>query len=234
MLILIDFISSAVYRIDRSRLKRDSSSRAGGTIETPFGPIVYRKLGAAEEDPILIFRRFHDDPRPQAYAARALGGTRVISIVRDDVGVERPSTPSNYIEFTSERPTTFFETIGTGYVQQDPPYCPELRQSLLAAGAGETGNLLVVDKPPAPDVRAWWQDHGVSLISVETQPEGALCRELELCYAVLALPQTARPDVLLPDILAHLPTERGCGCDQLMATARKFGKITADWFENLE
>jgi 5'-methylthioadenosine phosphorylase len=153
-------------------------------------------------------------------------------VVRDG-GVERPSTPADFIEFTSGRPTTFFEAIGTGYVQQNPPYCPELRQTLLAAGAEETGNLLIVDALPASDVRAWWLAHHVSLISTETQPEGALCRELEMCYAVLALPATTNPKALLPEILTHLPAERGCGCDQLMAAARKFGRLTAGWFESL-
>lgn len=224
MLVLIDYPS--INQIGNS--SRDLPNRATGSAETPFGAISYEKLAEG----IFLYREAGQNPKSLAHAARALGGTRVIGIVRDG-GVERPSTPSNFIEFTSGRPTTFFETIGTGYVQQNPPYCPELRHTLLEAGAEETGNLLIVDAPPAPDVRSWWLDHGVSLISRKTQPEGALCRELEMCYAVLALPAAAHPTTLLPDILTHLPAERRCGCDQLMATARKFGKLTADWFEKL-
>ena len=202
------------------------------TAETPFGQVAYSQVEANDETVVIIERLNGGNPKAWAYAARALGGKRVVGIVRDS-GVERPSTPTNFIEFTEGRPTTFFETIGTGYVQQNPPYCPELSQTLLAAGALAAGNLLVVEEPPEPDVRSWWQSNGVALISTETQSEGALCRELELCYAVLALPETTSLVDVLPNILARLPAERNCGCDQLMATARKFGKITADWFEKL-
>lgn len=210
----------------------DNNKRAGAatqTAETPFGSVEYNQV---DPQTLLLHRTANINPKSLAYAARKLGGTRVIGIIRDS-GVERPSTPNNYIEFTAGRPTTFFETVGTGYVQQNPPYCPDLSQTLSAAGTVETGNLLVVEELPKPDVSAWWLAHDVSLISTETQPEGSLCRELELCYAVLALPESFTLKDILPDIHNHLPPERNCGCDQLMATARKFGKITADWFEKL-
>jgi hypothetical protein len=199
------------------------------TAETPFGPVDYNQVDART---LYLYRSANRNPKSLAYAARKLGGTRVIGIIGDS-GAERPSTPTNYIEFTEGRPTTFFETIGTGYVQQHPPYCPELSQTVQDVGAVEAGNLLILEELPAPDVRAWWLAHDVSLISTDTQPEGALCRELELCYAVLALPESSNLKDILPDILDHLPPERNCGCDHLMATARKFGKITADWFEKL-
>lgn len=201
------------------------------TAETPFGPVTYARI-IIDQQPVIMLYRSGGNPKSLAYAARALGGTRVVGIVRDS-GVNQPFTPTNYIEFTSGRPTTFFETIGTGYVQQDPPFCPELRQTLLSTVAEETGNILILDKLPPPAIRSWWQAHQVSLISTETQPEGALCRELERCYAVLAISERAKLTDLIPDILSHLSNERHCGCDQLMATARKFGKLTAGWFESL-
>lgn len=212
--------------------RRDGEERIVYTANTPFGPVNYEELEAGGKTAVVLARSPGVNPKAAAYAARAIGGTRVIGVVRDS-GVERPSTPADYIEFTSGRPTTFFETIGTGYVQQNPPYCPELRQTLLQSGAEERGNLLVLDTLPPSDVRAWWQAHQVSLISTESQPEGALCRELELCYAVLALPETVPLTTILPDIAAKLPDERHCDCGQLMAAARKFGKLTAGWFEEL-
>ncbi|MFZ0547964.1 MAG: hypothetical protein WAM60_21140 [Candidatus Promineifilaceae bacterium] len=226
MLVLIDSFVSSVNQTGDSI--RDLPNRTTGAAETPFGTVHYDEL----DDTVVLYREAEQNPKALAYAARVLGGTWVIGVVRDG-GVERPSTPGNYIEFTSGRPTTFFETIGTGYVQQDPPYCPELRQTLLEAGAEERDNLLVLDTLPTLEVRDWWLAHDVSLISAESQPEGALCRELELCYAVLALPTAMTITEMLPDILTHLPAERTCPCDQLMATARKFGKLTADWFEHL-
>jgi purine nucleoside phosphorylase len=232
MLVFIDVDSRRVPQSCGAEAQRDGGEGIVDTAETPFGPVNYEKLGAGEKTAIVLGRSPGVNPKALAYAARALGGMRVIGVVRDS-GVERPSTPTDYIEFTSGRPTTFFETIGTGYVQQNPPYCPELHQTLSAVGVQETGNLLILDKLPSPNVRSWWQEHQVDLISTDSQPEGALCRELELCYVVLALPETAQLADLLPNILAHLLTDRNCGCDQLMATARKFGKLTADWFNSL-
>ena len=202
------------------------------TAETPFGSVDFHLIDMNEKRAIVLYRSPEQNPKSLAYAARALGGSRVISLVRDG-GVERPSTPTNFIEFTSGRATTFFEAVGTGYVQQNPPFCAELSGALLATDVQETGNLLVLDTLPAPNIRAWWQAHNINLISTHTQPEGALCRELELCYAVLALPEALSLSTILPDVLAQLPTERSCDCDQTMAMARKFGKITADWFERL-
>jgi hypothetical protein len=199
------------------------------TIDTPFGLVSYHPF---EETAVILHRKERDDPRALAYAARSLGGERVVGVIRDG-GVKRPSTPTNFIEFTSNRPTTFFEEIGTGYVQQNPPFCPELHGAVKAAGAQVTGNLLILDKLPESAVQDWWQSHEVRLISTETQPEGILCRELELCYVPLALPAAISALSFIPEILAHLPAERGCDCDQNMAMAKKFGKLRGDWFENL-
>ncbi len=202
------------------------------TAETPFGSVDFQPINLNEKIAIVLYRSPQQNPKSLAYAARTLGGSRVITIIRDGA-VERPSTPTNFIEFTSGRPTTFFETIGTGYIQQNPPFCAELRGALLAADVQEISNLLILDALPTLDIRAWWQDHHIDLISTQTQPEGTLCRELELCHAVLALPEALFLSTILPEISAQLPTQRSCDCDQTMAMARKFGKITADWFENL-
>lgn len=199
------------------------------TVETPFGPV---RAYPYDETAVILNRKSTDSPKALVYAARLLDGERVVGLIRD-AGVERPLIPTNFIEFTTNRPTTFFEEVGTGYVQQNPPFCPELQTAVTAAGAQETGNLLILDALPESAVRQWWQAHGVSLISTATQPEGSLCRELELCYVPLALPETISASAFIPEILTHLPTERGCDCDQNMAMAKKFGKLRGDWFEKL-
>jgi 5'-methylthioadenosine phosphorylase len=216
----------------------DSSAKPGISgvavlkTETPFGAIQYQEVDINESVIVIIHQQPGTNPKSLAYAARTLGGTRVLSLIRDS-HTRLATTPADFIEFTSGRPTTFFETIGTGYVQQNPPFCPQLRRALLAAGVSETPTLLVVNELPEPAVRAWWQEKDVNLIATTGQPEGALCRELELCFAALALPETIPLRPLLEQIMTHLPAKRTCGCGQLMANARKFGKLTADWFENL-
>jgi purine nucleoside phosphorylase len=194
-------------------------------INTPFGPVGYKRSEAQGRQVIWLDRLAPQppiqnpkskiqnplDPRAIALAARLLGAERVIALVRDP-NATRPLLPPDFIEFTTGRPTTFFETIGAGYVQQDPPFCPELSQALQSAGAEPAGTLLVRDQPPVPAERAWWNERGLTLITTETQPEGALCRELELCYAVLVIPAGMDISTLLATMLAHLPPERQCAC----------------------
>ena len=124
------------------------------------------------------------EPQAIAYAAKALGGKRVLFVVRD-VAVAEVVVAADFMEFTSGRFTTFFSEIGTGFVQQVPPFCPELRPAVSQAGAVDGGTLLVVDALPLRSVRQWWARRGIELISTRSQPEAALCRELEMCVAVV-------------------------------------------------
>jgi hypothetical protein len=207
-----------------------------GTVATPFGAVPYYQL---PNYPITQLPNYpitqlpeaqRPDPPALAYAAKALGGERVLFVLRD-VGVPKPVAPADFVEFTSGRFTTFFTHIGTGYVQQVPPFCPELRTAVLQAGGVVGGTLLVVDELPEPGVRQWWEAKGIGLISRRSQPEGALCRELEMCVAVVAAPEAMDITAWVTAVYANLPSERACGCDQTMALARKSGRLAADWRE---
>jgi purine nucleoside phosphorylase len=145
--------------------------------------------------------------------------------------VAAPTAPSDFVEFTDGRFTTFFAKIGTGYVQQAPPFCPELRAALLSAGAADGGNLLIVDELPQTAVRQWWHEHDIELISTHSQPEGALCRELEMCLAVVAVPGAMAMQEWLTAVAHHLPAPRSCDCGSSMAFARKMGRLPEDWRE---
>jgi purine nucleoside phosphorylase len=157
----------------------------------------------------------------------------VLFVLRD-VGVKEPTTPVDFLEFTNSRFTTFFSHIGSGYVQQVQPFCPELRTAVLQAGAVDGGKLLVVNELPQPTVRQWWAARGVTLISTRSQPGGTLCRELEMCVAVVAVPAEMDVAAWVTAVYDNLPTERHCECDQTMALARRSGRLAADWREWIE
>lgn len=199
-------------------------------IHTPFGSVSYRIQGEIGflARPVNLTPYYH--PPALAYAAKALGATRVLIIARDTMATE-PTLPSDYVEFTNGRFTTFFAKIGTGYVQQDPPFCPEMCAALLSTGVVEGASLLVVEHQPKPTVQRWWQAQGITLITTLTQPEGALCRELELCVAVLALPAKIHLDPLVTAVQSYLPATRACTCKHTMAFAKKIGKLSMDWRE---
>jgi purine nucleoside phosphorylase len=196
-----------------------------GEVETPFAAVSYFQYSSYPITQLPIAA-----PPALAYAAKALGAERVLLVLRD-AGVLEPVVPVDFVEFTSGRFTTFFTHVGAGYVQQVPPFCPELRTAVLQAGGVEGGSLLVVDELPEPGVRRWWEAKGIELVSTRSQPEGALCRELEMCVAVAAVPEAMDVRAWVTAVYTYLPAERACGCDQTMALARKSGRLAADWRE---
>lgn len=192
------------------------------SVRTPFGAVAYAQTASG----LIVLAAVAADSRANAYAARWLGAERVVAVLTEP-SISQPVLPVDFIEFTSGRPTTFFETVGAGYMQQSPPFCAELTAALGRAGAAQDGLLLILDQLPQPAARQWWRSQGVDYFTTWSQPEGALCRELELCWAVLLTP----PDF---DVLAWLhgvalPASRGCACGQTMQFARQSGKLPADW-----
>lgn len=196
----------------------DSQFNPEWQIETPFGPVKGQTIS-----PAGMILGYPATPKAMAYGAKTIGSKRGVAVVRDS-GVTRPVTASDFIDFSSGRDTTFFEQIGIGYVQQQPPFCPDLSQSLLSAGAEAGGVLLVVNQLPPAGVRQWWQEQGVDLISVTSQPEGLLCRELELCFGLLAVPPHFDLTPFVEKVARLVPAGRNCPCPNSMAFARQSGK----------
>ena len=71
------------------------------------------------------------------------------------------------------------------------PYCPGLRAAMVAAAHDvQDGGTMVVIEGPRFSTRAESQSYaaqGWTLINMTGAPEAALARELQLCYATLAL-----------------------------------------------
>lgn len=209
-LALLDFRESPSANADRQ------------SVRTPFGAVAYDDTAPD----LIVLAAAAADPRANAYAARWLGAERVIAVLAEP-SLSQPVLPVDFIEFTSNRPTTFFETVGAGYVQQAPPFCPELTAALASAGAAQEGLLLILDELPPPPTRQWWRSQGIDYFTTWSQPDGALCRELEMCWAVLLTPPGF--DLLLWLRGVSLPASRACPCPQTMQFARQSGRLPADW-----
>ncbi len=210
----------------------DTLTNTTHSIDTPFGTIPYQQ---AEHLAVLPITQLPSSPISDyyyspalAYAAKAIGATQVLAIIRD-TAVSTPTTPNDFIEFTNGRFTTFFNKIGTGFIQQTPPFCPELRQALINNVAKDGNTILIRDTQPNPTEREWWHKKGIKMLTTHSQPEGALCRELEICFAVLAVPQTFNLSDWLPQLLAHISIKRTCECGNTMTFSRKIGKLPNDW-----
>lgn len=127
----------------------------------------------------------------QVIAVNAVGG------IRADMTPGRLVIPDQIIDYTWSRISTFFEEGLTHVTHIDftEPYCETLRQVLIAAAAeagidavGE-GTYAATQGPrleTAAEIRKLARD-GCDLVGMTGMPEAALARELELCYACVAV-----------------------------------------------
>lgn len=234
------------------------------TVDTPWGtvgPIARREPEQGAGVYVLPYSGHPTrlDPRATVWAAKSLEVRRVVTWERavglnPDLGRGTLVVPQDYIDWTHRLPTTFFSDRGAGYLQQVPPFCPEihgvLRAVLREAGSAvHGGTYLGVDGPrretpaEARMYRRWQAD----ILGMNVIPEVVLARELELCYGVLctvtevsaerALPppkgevRKALRAVLdrLPTIVQALSSTPRCACARSQASARARGILPEDW-----
>lgn len=117
--------------------------------------------------------------------------------IRADLGPGALAVPSQIIDYTWGRDSTFFSGTDSSVVHVDftHPYCDSLRTRLLAAArrAGEPildGGTYAATQGPrletAAEITRLERD-GADLVGMTGMPEAALARELGLCYAALAI-----------------------------------------------
>jgi 5'-methylthioadenosine phosphorylase len=138
--------------------------------------------------------------RANVWAMWELGVRRIIGpnasgSLRADIGLGEFVVTDQFIDRTSGREHTFYDGPETTHVSAADPYCPELRD-LLVATARELGipvrdgGTVVVIEGPRFSTRAeskWFQSIGADTINMTQYPEGYLARELELCYANVSM-----------------------------------------------
>lgn len=179
-------------------------------VETPYGNALMCIGGFQGREVCFLPRhgRAHGVPphkinyRANIWALKKEGVNRIISTAA--VGSLNEAMPpgaavliDQFIDFTRQRPMTFFEDGKEGVVHTDftEPYCPEIR-SHLRENASSTG-LKVVDygtyvctEGPRFETsaeikmfRAW----GGDVVGMTNVPEVVLAREAGMCYATVTL-----------------------------------------------
>ena len=131
--------------------------------------------------------------RANLWALRSLGVRQIfapcaVGSLRPELGPGSVVIPDQLVDRTSGRPQTFFDTGGV-HVEFADPYCPSLRSAATQPGA-TTGGAMVVIEGPRFSTRAesqWFATQGWSLVNMTGHPEAVLARELEMCYAAIAL-----------------------------------------------
>jgi 5'-methylthioadenosine phosphorylase len=142
--------------------------------------------------------------RANVYAAKSLGVERIFAWTGPGAVSPRyrPGDlvlPDDLLDFTRDRPSTFFEGMGIGFVRQFPVFCETLRGALRRAAkrgnAGGSGGRLHAGGTYActggprletPAEVRFLASAGADLVGMTLCPEAFLARELEICYAPLA------------------------------------------------
>ena len=140
----------------------------------------------------------------QVFAPCAVGG------LRGEVAPGDLVVPDQLVDRTSGRVQSYVES-GAVHVPFADPYCPALSQVLAAADGVRHGGTMVVIEGPRFSTRAesrHYAAQGWTLINMTGHPEAVLARELQLCYAPLAL---------VTDMDAGVETGEGVGQEEVFA-----------------
>jgi 5'-methylthioadenosine phosphorylase len=169
--------------------------------------------------------------RANLWALHAQKVTQVVSVasvggIRADLEPGVIAVPHQIIDYTSGRKATFYEGDERGVVHIDftRPYCEALRQRCLEAAQRARqpvldGAVYATTQGPRLETAAEidrLERDGADMVGMTGMPEAALARELELCYAAIAVVANhaagragSREGVRMEDINATLQTALG-------------------------
>jgi 5'-methylthioadenosine phosphorylase len=190
--------------------------------------------------------------RANICALKQLGATQVISVsavgsMREEIRPGDFVLVDQFVDRTYRRASTFFGDGCVGHVAFADPVCAELTDAVVAGarqapGSGRTihrGGAYLCIEGPQFSTRAEsqiYRSFGVSVIGMTGATEAKLCREAELCFALVALatdydcwhPEEASVtagavlEVMKANVAAaqdtlrrtlpNLPTARRCAC----------------------
>jgi 5'-methylthioadenosine phosphorylase len=179
-------------------------------VATPYGDAAVARTDIAGREVLFLARHGagHAVPphrinyRANIWALQALGVREVLST--NSVGSCHPDLPpgafallGSFLDWTTNRPTTFFDGDNGVVVHADvtEPYCPRMNAGLRAAG--DTLGVALYDgavyactdgprfETPA-EIRAL-RLLGADLVGMTNVPEVVLAREAGLCYATVCV-----------------------------------------------
>ena len=231
---------SGLYQMEGLRAVREVA------VSTPFGKpsdkLVRGKLGNFD----LVFLPRHGKGhrwmptevnfRANIFAMKKLGVERIISVsavgsLRAEIAPGHLVVPDQFIDRTSQRPSTFFGKGLVAHVSLADPFCHEF-SAVLARGAesaGATvhrGGTYLCMEGPQFSTRAeshLYRSWGAHVIGMTNLQEAKLAREAEICFATLALAtdydcwNDQAGDVEIERVLAVLQNNVALACRTIVA-----------------
>src|SRR6266498_3693951 len=179
-------------------------------VETPYGkpsaPPVIGEIGGKRVAFLPRHGRKHELPphaipyRANVWAMKELGVRRIIGpnasgALKAELRLGEFVVCDQFVDRTSGRADTFYDGPETTHVSAADPFCPDLRRVLVETARDRgipvrDGGTVVVVQGPRFSTRAesnWFQAAGWEAINMTAYPECHLARELELCYATIAM-----------------------------------------------
>src|SRR5882672_2579485 len=202
-------------------------------VKTPFGKpsdrLIRGRLGNVE----LVFLPRHGrghrwlpteiNFRANIYALKKLGVERIISIsavgsLRQEISSGHVFVPDQFIDRTTQRPSTFFGHGLVAHVSLADPFCKDLSGILIDAATAEgaevhAGGTYLCMEGPQFSTRAesqLYRSWNADVIGMTNLQEAKLAREAEICFGTLALAtdydcwNQAAGDVEIENVLAVL------------------------------
>jgi len=136
--------------------------------------------------------------RANIWALKGLGVERIISwsgpgIINPGLEVGNFAVPGDIIDQTKNRPSTFFEKGGLGFIRMSHPFCPDLRHALIYSLENlnldfHNESIYCCTEGPRLETPAeikLYHSYGADLVGMTLAPEAFLASELEICYASL-------------------------------------------------
>ena len=218
---------SGLYQMEGLRKIREVE------IKTPFGrpsdKFISGVLGKTE----LVFLPRHGKGhrwlpteinfRANIFAMKKLGVDWIISVstvgsLRQEIAPGDVVIPDQFIDRTTQRPSTFFGKGIVAHVSLADPFCKILAEKLAAAADSEGGKVhprgtYLCMEGPQFSTRAeshLYRNWGADVIGMTNLQEAKLAREAEICFGTLALAtdydcwNQAAGDVEIENVLAVL------------------------------
>ena len=179
-------------------------------VDTPFGAPSDAFVAGELEGRQVVFLARHGrghrlmptelNFRANIFAMKKLGVERIISVSAvGSLKLEHKPTefviPDQFIDRTSQRPSTFFGEGIVGHVSFGDPVCATVAKAIQhgAESAGvvaKQGGVYVCMEGPQFSTRAesnLYRSWGADIIGMTNLQEAKLAREAEICYATMAM-----------------------------------------------
>jgi 5'-methylthioadenosine phosphorylase len=179
-------------------------------VGTPFGRPSDKLIRGKLDDSELIFLPRHGQGhrwlptevnfRANIFALKKLGVERIISVsavgsLRENIAPGHLVVPDQFIDRTTQRPSTFFGRGLVAHVSLAEPFCRDLSAVLVDSARKEqahvhAGGTYLCMEGPQFSTRAEshlyrsWNAHVIGMTNLQ---EAKLAREAEICFGTLAL-----------------------------------------------